>query len=155
MTLKILWPGQTKNRESRRLEESYLERINRLAPCRLIVTREARGLPERFAERIKTIEAEGLEKHIKDDYIICLIDKGQEMSSTDFARFIQERGETSGRPLAFVAGGFLGLAERFLDRADLRLSLSRMTLSHELCRLVLLEQIYRSLTILRGLSYAK
>ena len=108
-----------------------------------------------IAERIKTIEAEGLEKHIKDDYIICLIDKGREMSSTDFARFIQERGETSGRPLAFVAGGFLGLAERFLDRADLRLSLSRMTLSHELCRLVLLEQIYRSLTILRGLSYAK
>jgi 23S rRNA (pseudouridine1915-N3)-methyltransferase len=155
MTLKILWPGQTKNRESRRLEESYLERINRLAPCRLIVTREAKGLPERFAERIKTIEAEGLEKHIKDDYIICLIDKGREMSSTDFARFIHERGEVSGRPLAFVAGGFLGLAERFLDRADLRLSLSRMTLSHELCRLVLLEQIYRSLTILRGLSYAK
>lgn len=155
MMLKILWPGQTKSREFRRLEESWLERINKLAPCRLIVTREARGLPERSAGRIKKIEAEGLEKHIKDDYIICLIDKGREMSSLDFARFLQQRGASAGRPLAFVVGGFLGLAERLLDKADLRLSLSRMTLSHELCRLVLLEQIYRSLTILQGRAYAK
>jgi len=155
MMIKILWPGQTKERDFRSLEADRLARINRLAPCRLIVTREARGLSERLGDRIREIEAQGLEKHIKDDYIICLVDRGREMSSAEFARFLQRQEHSSGRPLAFVVGGFLGLADRLVARADVRLSLSRLTFSHELCRLVLLEQIYRSLTILRGRSYAK
>ena len=155
MRLNVLWPGRTRNPEFRSLEEDYLGRIGRLAPCRLIVTREARGIPESRPDRILKFEAEGLEKHIKDDYIICLIDKGREMNSRDFARFLQQREASSGRPLAFIVGGFLGLADSLLAKADLQLSLSRMTFSHELCRLVLLEQIYRSLTILQGRSYAK
>jgi len=155
MRIKVLWPGRTRSPEFRCLEESYLERINRLAPCRLIVTGEARGLPESRPDRILTFEAEGLEKHIKDDYIICLIDKGRDMSSQDFARFLRQREAASGRSPAFVVGGFLGLAESLLAKADLKLSLSRMTFSHELSRVVLLEQIYRGLTILRGRSYAK
>jgi 23S rRNA (pseudouridine1915-N3)-methyltransferase len=155
MRINVLWPGRTRSPEFRRLEEGYLERINRMAPCRLIVTREARGFPESRPDRILDFEAEGLEKHFKDDYIICLIDKGRDMSSPEFARFLRQREADSGRPPAFVAGGFLGLAERLLARADLKLSLSRMTFSHELSRVVLLEQIYRSLTILRGRSYAK
>lgn len=77
------------------------------------------------------------------------------MTSAEFARFLAEREASGRRSLAFVVGGFLGLAERLLDRADLRLSLSRMTLSHELCRVVLLEQVYRSLTLMKGRSYAK
>ncbi|MBN2206712.1 MAG: 23S rRNA (pseudouridine(1915)-N(3))-methyltransferase RlmH [Candidatus Aminicenantes bacterium] len=155
MKLRLLWPGRTRSPEFRRLEEAYLERINRMAPCRLIVTREARGFDEGRPDRILDFEAEGLEKHLKDDYIICLIDRGRDMSSTEFARFLRQRETASGQPLAFVAGGFLGLAERVLARADLKLSLSRMTFSHELSRIVLLEQVYRSLTILRGRSYAK
>jgi len=61
----------------------------------------------------------------------------------------------SPRPTAFVVGGFAGLEAGVLERADLRLSLSRMTFSHELCRVALLEQIYRALTILKGKRYAK
>jgi 23S rRNA (pseudouridine1915-N3)-methyltransferase len=155
MTIKVLWPGRTRSPELRRLEEDYLERIGRMAPCRLIVTREARGFPESRPERVLEFEAEGLEKQVKDDYIICLIDKGREMSSPDFARFLRQREADSGRPLTFIVGGFLGLAERLLARADTKLALSRMTFSHELSRIVLLEQIYRSLTVLRGRSYAK
>ena len=61
----------------------------------------------------------------------------------------------SGKPLAFVVGGFLGLADRIRDRADLTMSLSRMTFSHELARVVLLEQVYRALTVVGGRHYAK
>ncbi len=154
MRLKFLWPGQTKNPELRSLQESYIARIRTLADCRVIATRVARGLGERQAQRILEIEAQGLENQLKDDYIICLSDEGQTMTSAKFARFLAARGVES-RRVAFVVGGFLGLAERILRRADLRLALSTMTMSHELCRVVLLEQVYRSLTIIQGRRYAK
>ena len=154
MKLKIIWPGKTKNREWRALEEFYLGRIRRLQGCALIETREAKGLKDRQADKIKDIEAKGLEKHFQDDYIVCLFEKGKEMSSGDFARFLGKLAVSS-QPVTFVVGGFAGLAERVLRRADFLLSLSRMTFSHELSRVVLLEQIYRALTIGKGMHYAK
>jgi 23S rRNA (pseudouridine1915-N3)-methyltransferase len=155
MKIKILWPGRTKNAAIRALEEYYLERIQGLASCQVIPTPAARGLEERFAKKIKEIEAKGLEKHFKDDYIVCLIDAGQEMNSREFAGFLERRAAASSKAVTFVAGGFLGLASRVLERANLRLSLSRMTLSHELCRAVMMEQLYRSLSIMKGRPYAK
>lgn len=137
------------------MQEFYLERIHELAPCELIETREARGIEERFGERIKEVEAQGLEKHFKDDYIICLFDEGKEMSSLDFARFLEKLLLTSQRPITFVIGGFLGLKDRILKSADTVLSLSKMTFSHELCRVIILEQIYRSLARIRGKQYPK
>jgi len=155
MKLKILWPGKTKNREVRELQEFYLRRIRELQPCELIETKEARGIEEKFEERIKDIEARGLEKHFKDDYIICLFHEGREMSSRDFARFLEKCASSSTRPIAFVVGGFIGLEDTILKRADFLLSLSKMTFSHELSRIMLLEQIYRSLTIIKGRQYPK
>jgi len=111
-------------------------------------------LEDRQAEKIMQIEAKNLEKHLRDDYIICLFDRGKEMSSTELAQFIGER-MASARPTAFVVGGFAGLAAGLLEKANLHLSLSRMTFSHELCRVALLEQVYRALTILKGKRYAK
>jgi 23S rRNA (pseudouridine1915-N3)-methyltransferase len=152
--LRILWPGKTKNPEWRGLQEFYLARIRQLEPCELVEVKDARGLEDREAEKIMQIEAKNLEKHLRDDYIICLFDQGEEMNSRDLARFIGER-IVSPRPTAFVVGGFAGLAAGVLERADLRLSLSRMTFSHELCRVALLEQVYRALAILKGKRYAK
>jgi 23S rRNA (pseudouridine1915-N3)-methyltransferase len=155
MRLKILWPGKTKNRDFRSLQEFYLGRIGQLAACEIVETREAKGLEEKFSQKILELEARGLEKHLEDDYIICLSDQGQEMNSGDFARFMEKAAMKSGRPLTFIVGGFSGLAERILKHADARLSLSKMTFSHELSRVILLEQIYRSLSILKGTHYAK
>ena len=155
MKLKILWPGKTHNRDIRSLQEFYLTKINRLEACDLIETKEAKGIAEKFEKKIKTIEADGLEKYFKDDYIICLLDKGKEMNSDEFSRFLGGIATNSKRTIAFVTGGFLGLEERLIKKADFLLSLSKMTLSHELSRVVLLEQIFRSLAILKGRKYAK
>jgi 23S rRNA (pseudouridine1915-N3)-methyltransferase len=155
MDLKFVWPGRTRTPELRSLQELHVDRIRSMAACRVIESREARGIGERAAEKIKEIEALGLERHLDNDYIICLVDDGEEMSSTEFARFLEKRRLGPCRSLAFVVGGFLGLAGRILERADIRLSLSRMTFSHELARVVLLEQVYRSLTIVKGKHYAK
>jgi len=155
MKLKIVWPGKTRNKSLKDLQEVYLEKINRLENCTLIETREARGFTDKHGKKIRGIEADALEKHIKDDYIICLFDRGKEMNSEEFAQFLEETGSSAARCITFVVGGFLGLAERILKRADLLLSLSKMTFSHELTRIILLEQIYRSLTIMKGRHYAK
>jgi 23S rRNA (pseudouridine1915-N3)-methyltransferase len=155
MHLKFLWPGRTKSPELRGLEAFYAARIRALASAEITETAEARGIGERFADKIKDREARGIEKHLKGVYSICLVDKGKEMTSQEFVRFLRGRERDSGTPLAFVVGGFLGLADRLIDGADLRLSLSRLTLSHELCRVVLLEQVYRALTVIRGRHYAK
>jgi len=155
MRIRVLWPGRTKSEAIRQLESFYLKRIASLIPCEIAETETVRGLGEKDAKKIMEIEARGLEKRLKDDYIVCLLDNGREMNSNEFARFIEARGVSGTRSLAFVAGGFLGLAPRIIERADLKLSLSRMTMSHELCRAFLLEQIYRGASLMKGRSYAK
>ena len=109
MRIKILWPGKTRNALIRQLQEHYLQRINRLEHCEIIETKEAKGISEKQENRIKEIELEGLEKHLKNDYIICLFDKGKEMNSQEFARFLERTAESSSRTVTFVSGGFLGL----------------------------------------------
>jgi 23S rRNA (pseudouridine1915-N3)-methyltransferase len=155
MRLIFLWPGKTKSPELRDLQDFFAARIRGFATCDIIATREARGLEEKFADKIKDLEARSLEKHLDGAYVISLEDGGKEMTSHEFARVLHGRERDSGKPLAFVVGGFLGLADRIVEKADMRLSLSRMTFSHELARILLLEQVYRALTIIGGRQYAK
>ncbi|HPW17383.1 MAG TPA: 23S rRNA (pseudouridine(1915)-N(3))-methyltransferase RlmH [Candidatus Aminicenantes bacterium] len=155
MRLKFLWPGRTRSPELRGLQALYETRIGALAACEVIETREARGLEERHAGRIKDLEARGLEKHLEGACVICLDDRGKEMTSDELAAFLRRKSMEAGKPMVFVVGGFLGLADRVLERADMRLALSRLTLSHELARVVLLEQVYRALTVIGGRHYAK
>jgi 23S rRNA (pseudouridine1915-N3)-methyltransferase len=155
MRLRFLWPGKTKGPEFRGLQGFYEARIRTLASVEIIETREARGLEERHVAKIKDLEARGLEKHLDGAYVICLDGRGKEMTSDELAAFLRRHGREAGRTVAFVVGGFLGLADRIVERANMTLSLSRMTFSHELARVVLLEQVYRALTIVGGRHYAK
>ena len=155
MKITIVWPGRTRSRDIQKVKDRYLEKISRMSKCELIVTKQAKGIDEKNEKKIRATEAEGLEKHFGNEYIICLSDKGREMNSMEFARLLNDLSFRSGRGILFVVGGFLGLDEKLLKRADLRFSLSKMTFSHELIRPVLLEQIYRSLTIIQGKKYAK
>jgi len=155
MRLRFLWPGKTKNPDLRGLQALYESRIRPLAAIEVIETRQARGLAERHAGKIRDLEAQGLERHLDGAFVICLDDHGKEMTSAEFARFLGSREREAGTPLAFVVGGFLGLADRIAERADMKLALSRMTFSHELARVILLEQVYRALTIVGGRHYAK
>ncbi len=155
MELRLIWPGKTKSPGARALQEFYLGRIRPMASAVVVETREARGLDERAVAKILELEARGMEDRLDGKFVIGLADDGKEMTSAEFAGFLAKRADVPSRPAAFVVGGFLGLAGRILERADLRLSLSRMTLSHEMARVVLLEQIYRSLTMMKGTHYAK
>ncbi|NMC64605.1 MAG: 23S rRNA (pseudouridine(1915)-N(3))-methyltransferase RlmH [Acidobacteria bacterium] len=155
MRILFVWPGKTRNTSYRTLQQEYLGKIKLLAQVRLVETQVARGLEEKWAEKILEKEAQGLEKYAKDGYIICLSDGGKELSSEELAALMELKSVDSGRQLIFLVGGFLGLAPRIMEKADLKLSLSRMTFSHELARTVLLEQVYRALNLIKGYAYPK
>jgi 23S rRNA (pseudouridine1915-N3)-methyltransferase len=87
------------------------------------------------------------------DYVVLLDEAGQEMQSTEFAKFLSQRMNASVKRLMFVIGGPFGFHENVQARANIKLSLSRMTFSHQIVRIIFLEQLYRAFTILRGEKY--
>ena len=137
------------------MQAFYIEKIEKLSKFELIETKEARGIDEKNHQKILKIEAEGIEKHLDRDYIICLSNNGKSIDSIKMAKILEKKSMSYPYPISFVIGGFLGLGNDILNRADFVLSLSSMTFSHELIRILLLEQIYRSLTIINGTNYAK
>ncbi len=156
MQLSFLWIGATKDPRFSDLEQRYFERIQRLVPSHLSTVREMKKSdPRVHAAQLKR-EEKALRRRIGDgSYLISLDERGREMKSIEFSSFL---GDLLSRPmdrLTFLVGGFVGIPEGILEDSDLKLALSRFTLPHELARVVLLEQVYRALTIFRGMSYHK
>ncbi len=103
---------------------------------------------------IKLEESERLLKELKpEDYLILLDDKGEMKTSEEMAALIQKRLNESGRRTIFCIGGAYGFHESIYNRANHKLSLSKLTMPHQLCRLIFTEQLYRSFTILKGEKY--
>ncbi|MCI0524110.1 MAG: 23S rRNA (pseudouridine(1915)-N(3))-methyltransferase RlmH [Acidobacteria bacterium] len=153
MKLHFVWIGKTRDRNAAALIDDYLGRIKRYAPYELSELKERPGGEEK---RLAGIESQMLISAIeRDDYVTLLDEEGDELNSPQFAEFIGERRLAGTKRLAFVIGGFAGVSEEVKQRADLRLALSRMTMTHELARVILTEQIYRAFTLLAGLPYHK
>ncbi len=155
MKLRFLWIGETKNSGLKQEEEKYLARVRRhLGVERLCVAETRKSDPRQVDSRLKK-EAELLDRKLGDtDFLVVLDESGQQMTSAEWAGFLGDR-LSRGETVAFVVGGYLGLPDSLKRKADKVLSLSRMTLPHELARVVLLEQVYRAIAILRGLPYHK
>lgn len=103
---------------------------------------------------LKKKEGEVVLKNInKEDYLIALDERGKQLTSEQFAKFIQERANTSRKNIIFLIGGSYGLDEILLKRSDHVMSLSAFTFPHQLVRLILAEQVYRACTILRNEKY--
>ncbi len=149
----IRLPGRLKFPFIREGARFYTSRLKHYIKLEL---EERKALPKgKEAEIIKQAEAKallsGLDSSTK---IIALDERGKNFSSLEFARFLRSSLE-SGPRLCFIIGGAFGLAEEVLKQAHHRLSLSPLTLNHELALLVLLEQLYRAFTILSGEPYHK
>lgn len=157
MVLIILAVGKLREAHYRSGVENYLDRIRRMLPIEEIEVasgagEDSNGKGNGAIQR----EAEALEKHFKrEGLVVALEPKGQMMNSETFAAWLQTAMNKSVQRVTFVIGGAWGLSPAILERADLRLSLSPMTFSHELARLVLAEQLYRALSLWKGLPYHK
>lgn len=106
-------------------------------------------------ERLLGREGDALLRAVGSDCMVALDIGGKQLSSTEFAHWLETHQDRDGSPISFVIGGSLGLAEEVKRRARLLLSLGPMTLPHQLARLVVVEQLYRAFTILRGEPYHK
>jgi 23S rRNA (pseudouridine1915-N3)-methyltransferase len=137
----------------REAADDYLRRLRRYAAVREIEVREASREPTVPAQR----EAEAVrlaERTPAGSRLVALAREGKPWTSAELARWIDE-WRLASRPVTFVLGGSHGLGPGLLQRADVRWSLGPLTLPHELARVVVLEQLYRAFTILRGEPYHK
>jgi 23S rRNA (pseudouridine1915-N3)-methyltransferase len=153
LKINILMVGKTRQRFIREGMAFYEKRLAPFLLLSLITVREeeeGKNLPPGL---LKGREGERLRAALgRQDWIAALDPNGRHMTSEEFAAWLTMR-EEAGRPLSFLIGGHLGLDEALLLRAHERLALSRLTFTHELTRLVLLEQLYRAATIRSGHPY--
>jgi len=153
--IKLIVVGATRSSFLREGELYYLEKLRRYAPTDWVEVKSQRVTKGRSREDI--VRAEGLaiaKRWLPDDHIIALDSRGREYDSEGFAALVERLYQTAKR-ICFVTGGPLGLSADVLKRAADKVSLSRLTLTHELTRLVLLEQLYRTHTIIKGEKYHK
>ena len=154
MRLRCLWIGETKKTPFAGLEAEYLDRIRRFVPISVATVPEMRKVDPRKRVSQENKETRLLEKKIDaKSFLVVLDETGKEFTSVGFAELLENLMNRSGPEVVFLGGGHAGIPRALVDRSDLRVSLSRLTLPHELARVVLLEQIYRSLSIIRGLPY--
>jgi 23S rRNA (pseudouridine1915-N3)-methyltransferase len=156
VSIKIVVVGKTRETSHRSLERLYLERLTRYTKVHRVVVREGRFRGSQKANQILKEEAQGILREIGEgDFCVALDSRGKEMTSLELADFLQRHLLSSGGPLVFVIGGPLGLPDEVRKRASLLLSFSRFTFTHEMIRVLLLEQLYRAWTLLRGEKYHK
>lgn len=153
MRVRIIWVGKTKNEQIRALAGEYLKRLTRFARCEVT---ELNGSAARLAREGIAEESKRIISALNSGAHVILLDVGGRQWSSEELASEMERWQVEGkREVAFIVGGHNGVSAEVTARADVRWSLSRLTLTHEMVRLVLLEQIYRAYTIIHGLPYQK
>jgi 23S rRNA (pseudouridine1915-N3)-methyltransferase len=149
----ILMVGKTREGFIREGLNFYAQRLKPFLNLTLTSVREEKETSGRTPELIKAREGERLQAQVPSRALVAaLTPQGRELTSEEFAAWLTKQEEAA-RPLAFLIGGHWGLADGLMALAHERLSLSRLTLTHELARLVLLEQLYRAMTIKTGHPY--
>ncbi|HBN63313.1 MULTISPECIES: 23S rRNA (pseudouridine(1915)-N(3))-methyltransferase RlmH [Duncaniella] len=134
--------------------EEFLKRANRYVPTELIVIPDVKSSKALSEDAQKQQEGRSIIAALQPGDIVTLLDeRGKELTSREFSSMIERRMVQGIKRLVFVIGGPYGFSNEVYERADSKLSLSRMTFTHEMVRLFFMEQIYRAMTIMRGEPY--
>ena len=143
MKIKIAWIGKTKDSAIAALTEEYLKRISRYASIEGVSIRDEADLLAKFSAATKTAKST----------LVLMDSRGKEYSSEQFAKFLGDYQDRNPLPLVLAIGGADGFGAEARGAAHSMISIGKMTLAHELARVVLLEQVYRAFTILKGHPY--
>ena len=159
MKIKVVTVGKLKEKYLKDGIAEYSKRISRFAKLEMIELADEKT-PDRASEsenqKILEIEGQRILSKVGDrDFVIVLAIKGKTLSSEEFSKQLEEASIKGFSTLTFIIGGSLGLAQDVKNRANLSVSFGRLTLPHQLMRLVLVEQIYRAFTIQQGSPYHK
>ena len=151
-TLLIL-VGKTNDKHFAAGISDYVERIGHYMPFDVVTIPELRNTKNLTGEQQKTVEGELILKQLQpSDTVVLLDEHGRELRSVEFARWMEQKRNTA-RRLVFVIGGPYGFSPAVYARANEQVSLSKMTFSHQMVRLVFTEQVYRACTIIKGEPY--
>lgn len=154
MKITLLTVGKTDVKWVREGLELYSSRLVHYIPFSLVEIPELKNVSALSQDQIKSREGELILKHLKPaDELVLLDEHGREFRSVEFAEFIEGRLSRSSRDLVFVIGGAYGFSRDVYSRADSKISLSKMTFSHQMVRTIFAEQLYRAFTIMRGEPY--
>ena len=159
MKVTILTVGKIKEKYLKDAIDEYSKRLSKYCKLEVIEVPDEKtpdNASEVVEDMIRTKEAERLLKHIKDDaFVITLEINGRQLSSEELADKIEKLGVQGTSHIIFIIGGSIGLGKEVLNRSNFALSFSKMTFPHQLMRVFLLEQIYRSYRIINGEPYHK
>ncbi|MEO1514254.1 MAG: 23S rRNA (pseudouridine(1915)-N(3))-methyltransferase RlmH [Bacteroidota bacterium] len=132
----------------------YQKRLRRYLPFQLEIIPDIKNAKNLPSAQLKLKEGQAVLSRLKDgDHLVLLDEQGQMKSSEAFARFMDQQMMQSRKRLIFLVGGAYGFDEAIYQRANAKLSLSKMTFSHQMVRLFFIEQLYRAMTILRNEPY--
>ncbi len=154
MQLKFVWIGATRDPHYRHLETDYLSRIGRFSAAEIVAVREGKKTDPHQTERQLEREASRVQKALgKSSYVVCLDERGKQRSSRQLSDWLSGFHQSGHQEVAFVVGGHYGLSGPLREAAHEIVSLGKMTLPHELARVLLLEQIYRAFCIQNRIPY--
>lgn len=154
MKIEIIAVSKDKDAWVKEVTQEYLKRLSSTVDVEFVFIKEETVGDD--TERVKQKEGERILEKIKDDWVTVALDvKGNEYSSRDFAEKIEKWKDFEGGKVQFIIGGPLGLSGEVIAHANALISLSQMTLTHQMIRVLLLEQIYRAFEILKGSGYHK
>lgn len=152
ITLTVI--GKTKQDFVSEGTAMFRKRIQRYTTFGEVIIPAVKNAPKLPVEELKQKEGEAiLKKAGPGDMIILLDEKGKEMSSVGFAGFLEQKMNMGAKNLNFVIGGAYGFSKEVYAKCDMKLSLSKMTFSHQIIRLIFMEQLYRAFTIIRNEPY--
>ena len=154
MKVMFLVVGRTVNKHITTLITEYVDRVKHYIPFDMEVIPELKNTKALTPEQQKEREGELIQKQLRDgDYVVLLDEGGKEFRSIEFAAYMQKKQSQVARRLVFIVGGPYGFSPAIYDLAREKVSLSKMTFSHQMVRLFFVEQLYRAMTILRGEPY--
>ncbi len=152
MKIEIWWIGKTFQDFTQKGYTEFLKRIQKFNSVEIVEIPEIKG--QQTAVSSKKLEAEKILAKLKPtDYLILLDEKGKQFSSIEFADYIQQKDNLSIKKIIFLIGGAYGFDEKVYERCNDKISLSKMTYSHQLIRLIFMEQLYRAYTIIHNFPY--
>ena len=153
MKTVLILVGKTTDRNLSTAIDNYVQRIGHYMPFSIVIIPELKNTMSLSTQQQKEAEGELILRQLQTtDHVVLLDEHGQEPRSIELARWLQQR-QQSVRRLVFVIGGPYGFSSSVYQRAQEQLSLSRLTFSHQLVRLVFTEQLYRACTIIKGEPY--
>ena len=155
MKIRLLWIKSSADAELSAVIDRYLNRIKHFFPVEVTEVAPPRGRQTANDRSIIRAQSAGLISAIPQGYTVVLDERGRSMDSLKFSKWLERITIDQPHGVTFVVGGDVGLDDSVRDKADLILSLSAMTLPHQLARVVLLEQIYRACTLMRNIPYHK